>query len=481
MKKIYKLAVLIVVLSMALAMLAALSACNNKTDKFIVYNWEEYISDDVKDGFAQYYKAKTGKDIIVEYSTFDTNEIMLTKIINGDANVDVICPSEYAIERLLRKGLLAKLDKAAMPNYSNIDPMIIDNIDANFSEVATPDGKVNMNDYFVPYMWGTLGLLYNTDKVKQEDLAQGWGLLWNKANNPTLEGKILMKDSIRDAIAATVFYLKENNRLPSGLEDKTAQELINTVDPSLLSAIETALKEQKPHLKGYEVDFGKDDMLNGLAYVDLAWSGDALWAIEEGDNLDYYVPESGSNIWFDGWVIPTASTKKDVAMLWIDYLCDPVKAMENMMEIGYTAGVSPQVFQESESALAILQDNEYDKEDFFADARRYPTDVEHLGIMKDLDEFSDQAVDMWERVKAEGHGPNVWVIVFSILGGLIIVGGAVIYFLTVKKRRRFTVSRPALAKMEISEQPLAPNAEAEQAIKEPKAEKEDWQENQPKE
>ena len=479
MKKLQKTIAAIIAIGMVLAMLLSLSACNKDKITFIIYNWEEYIDEDIIESFKEYYKNKEGKDIEIKYSTFDTNETMLTKIINGDAKVDVICPSEYAIERLLKKGMLAKLDIDKMENYANIDPMITANIDEFFGKVETPNGIVNMNDYFVPYLWGTLGILYNTEKVRAEDLAQGWGLLWNKANNPELNGKILMKDSIRDSIAATVFYLKEIGALPEAHKDKSAQELINAIDTDLLAAVEKVLKEQKPILKGYEVDFGQEDMMLKYAYVDLAWSGDALFAIDETEHLAYFVPESGGNIWFDGWVVPTTSAHKDIAMMWIDYLCNPVIAMKNMIETGYTAGIDPQVMQETPDAITILQDNNYDIEEFFSNPNRYPTEVEHLGIMEDLDEFSSQAVDMWERVKAESHGPNIWIIVFSILGGLIIVGGAVAYFLTAKKRRRFTVARPAIAKMEVTQKEVAPNAEAEQALKEPaESKREDFENTQ---
>lgn len=464
MKRLHKTIAAIIAIGMVFAMLLSLSACNSNKTTFIIYNWEEYIDEGIIEDFKAYYKTKTGEDIEVKYSTFDTNETMLTKIINGDAKVDVICPSEYAIERLLKKGLLAKLDIENMENYSNVDPMITANIDEFFGEVQTPDGKVNMNDYFVPYLWGTLGILYNTEKVREEDLAQGWGLLWNKAGNPELNGKILMKDSIRDSIAATVFYLKEIGGLPEVHKDKSAQELINAIDTELLAAVEKVLKEQKPILKGYEVDSGQEDLMLKYAYVDLAWSGDALWAVDETSHLGYFVPESGSNIWFDGWVVPTTSAHKDIAMMWIDYLCNPEIAMKNMMETGYTAGINPEVMQSTPEVRTILQDNEYDIDEFFGNENRYPIEVAHLGIMEDLDEFSSQAVDMWERVKAESHGPSIWVIVLSILGGLIVVGGAVAYYLTTKKRRRVAVARPALAKMVVKKEDTNPSAEAEKAV-----------------
>lgn len=321
MKKTAKIFSLLLAILMLAASLALFAACGDSYDEEItVYNWEDYIysKTELQNDFNEYYKVKTGKTVKVNYSTFDTNETMLTNIINGDAVVDVIAPSEYAIEKLLQHDLLEKIDKTKVSTISNVNSAIYEAVREVFGTFTTDGGEtVDITDYFVPYMWGTLGILYNADVVTEADLAKGWGLLWNENGNEALNGKIFMKDSIRDSYCAAVMYLKEYNLLPDAHKNKSVQELINTNDDAMLDAVEELLVRQKDVLKGYEVDFGKQEMISEKGLVDLAWSGDALYAIEEAEAsssapaLDYFVPEVGGNVWFDGWVIPkNAKTRK---------------------------------------------------------------------------------------------------------------------------------------------------------------------------
>lgn len=341
-----------------------------KYDKTLtIYNWADYMDLSILDEFAEYYEETTGDSIKVVYSNFDTNETMLTEIIKGDSKIDLMCPSEYAIQKLLVNNSIQKLDWSHLPddveNYSgNINAEIRDKIDGVFSNIAVGDTEVNMNDYFIPYMWGTLGILYNTNYVTAEQVAEaGYGILWNKTGIEELNGKILVKDSIRDIYVAAVMYLYEENLLPEQCKGMTVEELINSTDSDLVKAVEKVLQEEREVIKGYEVDFGKDDMVNEIAYVDLAWSGDAMYAIEEATDdegnsfLDYYVPESGGNIWFDGWVIPkenddyTPNYKE--AYMFLNYLCRPDIAMRNVIEIGYAGAEDPAIY------TPLLEDETY--------------------------------------------------------------------------------------------------------------------------
>lgn len=436
----------------------------NKKEKLVIYNWADYINTDNLELFKEYYKAKTGNEISVVYSMFDTNETMMTEIIKGDSQIDLICPSEYAIEKLMKKGLLQKLDMSSSEYeyVDNVYPAIRERVDAVFPKDGDGAG---MNDYFVPYMWGTLGILYNAEKVTEDDLATGWGLLWNKNGNPDLEGKILMKDSVRDVYVATVVYLKDEGLLDgTEYESLSIEELINTVDDNLLKMCESVLMEQRKHLKGYEVDFGKDDMINEAAYVDLAWSGDALYAIEESYDeatdsykLDYFVPGDSGNIWFDGWAIPTTAQNVSAAKEFINFMCRPDVAMRNMMEIGYTCSYNPVSFYDShdeftQEAIACLVENEYayeisaeemaeydegegifytiddvtyDLTEFFSDERRYPVfenDTEgKLGVMQDFGDKNDSVVNMWERVKGGDEFP--WQLIVAIAVSIAAVAG----------------------------------------------------------
>ena len=404
----------------------------------VVYNWGDYIDEDIIAAFEQEY------GIDVTYSTYDTNEVMLTTIELGSEAVDLICPSEYAIQRLMQRGLLQKLDTTRLTNIGNVDSRIYDKVDQVFTGISVPEvgEKESMSDYFVPYMWGTLGILYNTEVVTDADLAEGYGLLWNAAGNDALDGRILMKDSVRDAFVAAVLYLKENDRLPAGYESLSIEELINTIDDTLLAAAEEVFTEQKDVLSGYEVDFGKTDMVNGTAYVDLAWSGDALYAMEDSDSLDYFVPKIGGNIWFDGWAIPKNAANVDNAYLFLDYLCRPEVAMANSMYIGYTSALSADSLRADETAMGILAENDYTADEFFGDAIRYPDITQaNLGVMKDFGDRNEAAIAMWERVKSPDAADLMWIlwVVIGVVGAAAI--GVGIYFIVRKKGSVRRVSR----------------------------------------
>ena len=444
MKKTAKIFSLLLATLMLAASLALFAACGDSYDEEItVYNWEDYIysKTELQNDFNEYYKAKTGKTVKVNYSTFDTNETMLTNIINGDAVVDVIAPSEYAIEKLLQHDLLEKIDKTKVSTISNVNSAIYEAVRNVFGTFTTDGGEtVDITDYFVPYMWGTLGILYNADVVTEADLAKGWGLLWNENGNEALNGKIFMKDSIRDSCAA-VMYLKEYNLLPDAHKNKSVQELINTNDDTMLAAVEELLVRQKDVLKGYEVDFGKQEMISEKGLVDLAWSGDALYAIEEAEAsssapaLDYFVPEVGGNVWFDGWVIPKNAKNKEAANYFIAFLNEPEIAMSNMLEIGYTSAVDKSVFESSEAALALLEEAEYDAAEFFADERRYPEITESLGVMKDFGARNDVVVAMWERVVSSNTDlTTLWIIIGVV--AVLVIAGIAIFLVRRNKNRR---------------------------------------------
>jgi spermidine/putrescine transport system substrate-binding protein len=451
MKTSAKMAVL--AFAMLFLLVPVLTACDNGNenggggvDKLVIYNWEDYIDTSILDDFAAYYQDVTGRSLDITYTTYDTNETMMTKVLKGDANVDLICPSEYAIEKLMLAGKLINqqtLMEELKPqtdalgytydNLSNVEPAIMDVISSMFGAIEYDDKTYDMTQYMVPYMWGTLGILYNTRVVSEEELEQyGWGVLWNAQNNAELEGKILMKDSVRDSYAAAVLYMSEYGLLPKGYgyEALSVQELINHTDDALLDAAEKVLAEQRPHISGYEVDFGKDDMINEIVYADLAWSGDALWAIEEGGydeetdtyQLGYYVPESGSNIWYDGWAVPDCVENKLAAMMFIDYMCAPISGARNSMEIGYTSSVSKEILMNDADVTAFIEENEYDLEEYFGDTGRYPEITDKMGVMRDYGARNEVVVQMWQKAKAGGKLSETlyWVLLgLGAIGGII--------------------------------------------------------------
>ena len=215
-----KLLLIVLLAFTAVTALSLLTACDPEgeggtggsggQDELYIYNWEDYIDTGLLDDFAAYYKEQTGRSLDITYTTFDTNETMLTNVQRGGANVDLICPSEYAIEKLMRGGYVANLSElvaeleaegAEFDNIEGIDEDILSAIDEVFGDI---DGKA-MRDYMVPYMYGTLGILYNKNVISQEELEEyGWGILWNEGGNPELEDEILLKDSIRDTYCAAV-------------------------------------------------------------------------------------------------------------------------------------------------------------------------------------------------------------------------------------------------------------------------------------
>ena len=387
------LALLVLALVCVSSLTPLLAACNTAgggitgggADTLVIYNWEDYIDIGLLDEFAAYYRDVTGRSLSITYSTFDTNETMLTQVMRGETAVDVVCPSEYAIERLMRAGLLANQTELvtefskkypdAFSNLDNVNKTVLGKIGETFGEMKIGDDVYDMRDYMVPYMWGTLGLLYNTRIISEDELEKyGWGMLWNESDNPELENMILMKDSVRDSYAAVVFYMEEYGLLPEGVSETygkpyselTANELINCTDKALLDGAEKLLTEQRERISGYEVDFGKDDMINEIVYLDLAWSGDALWAVEESEydeetdtyQLGYYVPEK-SNIWYDGWGILESSDSKLAAMMFIDYMCSPEAGARNIGYIGYTSAVDQEVMKYDYDAAQALLDVEY--------------------------------------------------------------------------------------------------------------------------
>ena len=470
MKKSLKL--IFVITIVACLLLPLLAACNKKeegasggTDRLVIYNWEDYIDPDLLDEFAEYYEEVTGNSLDITYTTFDTNETMMTKVLKGDANVDLICPSDYAIEKLLKAGCLLSqkdlynelkpeleeldIDFEGMSSIGkgsgNIDDEVMGTITEMFSSVTDKDGKP-YTDFMTPYMWGTLGILYNVSIVTEEELEEyGWGVLWNVQENPDLENRILMKDSVRDTYAAAVLYMKEYGLLPEDdhhYEDYSIGDLINCTDDAMLQAAEKVLTEQRDHISGYEVDFGKDDMLNEIVYADFAWSGDALWAIEESYDeetddymLGYYVPEIGSNIWYDGWVVPTSVNNKLAAMMFIDFMCEPMSAARNSMEIGYTSAADKDMMRADADVCEFLEENEYDVDEYFEDEGRYPEINGKLGVMRDFGARGEALVQMWQRAKSgNGVSPILWWCLLGTVGGVGLALG--IYFLVQALRYR---------------------------------------------
>ena len=406
-------------LAIAAVIAAAVSCSSNREQILKVYNWSDYIDESVLPEFEEWYKAQTGEDIKVVYQTFDVNETMLSKIEKGHEDYDVVCPSDYIIERMLNTGLILPLDFASIPdsiNYIalNKSPYML----KMFKEI---NPKFDANDYSVPYMWGTTGILYNTKEVTAEEAGT-----WDIIRNPKFAGRILIKDAPRDVYGPVLIYLKQKELAEGSV---TLQELMWDSSDESIAAVESYLKQVKDGVLGWEADFGKEQMTKDRGVVSLNWSGDAVWAIEEaaevGVSLDYIVPEEGSTVWFDGWVIPKYAKNVKAASYFIDFMCRPDIAIRNMEETGYVA---------ANGAIEVLEsqiDDEYEPINltyFFgadADSVRvnpvlYPDQavIDRCALEHDWGQDTDKLLAMWARVKGDNANSMTYIIIVVAIAAL---------------------------------------------------------------
>ncbi len=432
MKKLYSF--------LLLAIVAMSSFAADRAHVLKVYNWADYINEDVLYAFPEWYKAQTGEEIELIYQTFDINESMLAQIEKGKEDYDVICPSEYIIDRMLGKDLLQPIPKHLVPDsinyFNNVAPFVID----KFQQMAPAGSDINVFDYAVGYMWGTTGWLYNADKVSVDAL-QTWGAILD----PKFAGKIFMKDAFRDVYSVLVQYAYQEDILSGKV---TREELVQEITPERIAAVEHILHNAKDNVAGWEVDFGKEEMTKGNGWLNLSWSGDAQWALEEaeaaGVNLAYLIPADGSNVWFDGWCIPTYAQNTKAAAYFISYMCRPDNALANMDEIGYVSVIStPEI-------LDALTDSTYPAIDvtyFFGEGADsvcvnpvyYPDkkDIERCALMKDAAEQTEEMLAMWNRVKGDNlsTGMVVFLLVVVVLAVIIIILQVVKKRETQKKRK----------------------------------------------
>ena len=265
----------------------------------IVYNWGEYIDPEIIDLFEE----ETGIDVI--YEEFETNEIMYPKIQSGAIAYDVVCPSDYMIQRMIENDLLAEINYDHIPNLKYIGDNYM-----KMTRQFDPENK-----YSVPYLWGTVGILYNKKMV--DEPVDSWGILWDKK----YEDSILMQDSVRDAFAVALKYLGYS---------------LNSTDLDELEAAKNLLIEQKPLVQAYVIDQVRDKMIGGEAALGVIYSGEALYCQQENPDLDYVIPKEGTNIWIDSWVIPKNAKNVENAEAFINFLCRPDIAKMNFDYITYS-------------------------------------------------------------------------------------------------------------------------------------------------
>lgn len=323
------------------------------SEKVVVYNWGEYLDPEVLTLFEQ----ETGIDVV--YEEFETNEILYPKISSGAIAYDVICPSDYMIQRMIENNLLAEINFDNIPNVKNIGKDYMEQ-----SRQFDPENK-----YSVPYCWGTVGILYN--KTMVDEPITSWSVLWDEK----YKDNILMQDSVRDAFGVTLKYLGYS---------------LNSTDLDELTEARDLLIKQKPLVQAYVIDQVRDKMIGNEAAIGVIYSGEAIYTQMENPDLEYVIPEEGSNIWIDSWVIPKNAENKENAEKFINFLCSPEIALMNFEYITYST-------PNSEARKLIEDEAIRNSEIAFPDLSKY----DNLETFQYLGTEADQTYgELWNQVKS---------------------------------------------------------------------------------
>ncbi len=346
----------IALLLTAVLLAVALVGCTGgggveKTMSLYVLNWGDYIDEEILEAFRKEYSY-----IDVHYDTMTSNEEMIIRLQSTDSIYDLCFPSDYIITKLIKQGLLAEVDTSRLTNYGNIDKRFL-------SLEFDPE-----NRYSVPYHWGTVGILYNTTMV--DEPVNSWDILWNEK----YDDQIYMYDSVRDSMMVALTKLGYSS---------------NTTDEAQILEAEALLKQQKPLVAAYGTDDLRDRMISGSGALAVTYSGDAYAAVIENPDLDFAVPDEGSNIWFDNMIIPKSSKNVDAAYLFIDYLLRADVAAANASYIGYSTP--------NKAAMELL-DAEMLENDVFNPSQ---DTIDRCNAFVDLGEAEKLYHSAWTRLKAE--------------------------------------------------------------------------------
>lgn len=355
-----------------------------------VYNWGQYISDG-SDGYLDVNKAFTEKTgIKVNYMTFDSNETMYTKLKTGGSTYDIIIPSDYMVARLIKEGMLEELDFDNIPNYKLVD-------EAYKNTAYDPD-----NRYSVPYTWGTVGLIYNKKYVDESDLGS-WDLLWNSK----YAGKILMFDNPRDAFAIAELML--------GID-------INSEDRDELRTAAYKLIEQKPLVQSYVMDQIFDKMEREEAWIAPYYAGDYLMMSEVNENLGFYFPEEGFNLFIDAICIPKGSQNKAAAEAYINFLCSPEVSGQNLEYLGYSTPIS--------AAKEYMDPNVAGSDIAYPSEETLKGGAAFINLAAETSQFTDS---LWLEVKTQG-GVDTYAIV--CMCAVVVLALAYLALHSVRRKKR---------------------------------------------
>lgn len=376
---------LIALISATILISSSLIGCvgnkSNSNKVINVFNCGDYIDEELITKFEE----ETGYK--VEYSTYDTNEIMYSKIKSGSNKYDLVFPSDYMIEKMINEGMAEKINFDNIPNYKYIDE--------KFKNLSYDPN----NEYSVPYMWGTIGIIYNPEIVKEE--VKSWDILWDKK----YDKEIIMFNSVRDTMAIALSKLGYS---------------MNSTNPEEIKQAADILIEQKPIVKAWFVDQVKDAMINDEAALATVWSGDANYIISENPKLEYVVPEEGSNKWFDAMVIPKDAPNKEGAEAFINFLTDPENSLQNVDYIQY--------YTPNWKTYEMLDDEVKES---------YPTDetLDNCEVFKDLDRDSLKIYDdEWIRIGSTSTNNSTSPSLLSFLGIGLVLGIFILLILYLLKK-----------------------------------------------
>lgn len=342
-----------------LVLLTSAALCGCASDKgvngqVIVYNWGEYIDPET----IRMFEEESGIKVI--YDEFETNESMYPKVESGAVAYDIACPSDYMISRMIQNGMLSEIDYDKMPNAKK-------NIGAQYYEQSR--GFDPENKYAIPYCWGTVGILYN--KTMVEEPITRWAQLWDEKYTDN----ILMQDSVRDAFMVA---------------EKLNGDSMNTLNTEELEAAKNLLIEQKPLVQAYVVDQVRDKMIGGEAAIGVIYSGEAIYTQKENPDLVYVIPEEGTNVWIDSWVILKNAPNKENAEKFIDFMCREDIALMNFEYITYS---TPNV-----AARELIEEEDIKNSEIaFPDLSRYDNLETYVYLGEEGDYLYNE---LWKEVKA---------------------------------------------------------------------------------
>ena len=427
---------------LALAPLSLVSAftlagCDSGSEKRVlrILNCEDYIYEyedgdeenssggldykyDMIEQFEKYWE-KDHEDIEIVYDTFDTNETMFNELQTGKTVYDVIVPSDYMIQKLISYDMLEKFDDSELDSlWKNISPYL----KGKFNEIKA--GEESIYSYSVPYMWGTVGIMYNPayyedlDEEKVHELFQDWDSLYGEE----LQGSFSIKDSVRDTYAVSLVHAYRDE-IASVSDNKTLTDIFNRHEAENIADVKEDMLKLKDNAFGFECDSGKTDMTTQKIGANMCWSGDATWAITEAEEFDlelyYSIPTSyngesakgASNVWFDGFCMPKSDQlDKELAQEFIKFMCEPINAAQNCYCVGYTPGVAGEEMlsyilgeYSASEILASYQDELDGLDEKYAELKKDVTN------QKKLDELDQAYLDEKASLEASIKDEQDWI------------------------------------------------------------------------